>query len=131
MADSITTQTHVLRYTHLSDNEIASLSTDRMERDNWARFHVLGWDLVKRKLAKEIPIIEEADLDDTDELLEVTTFAVVYFAFKAAEFMSEEHQKRSKYWYKRFRNAFSEVIITVDGVERRAEMFSNRRSLRG
>ena len=131
MASSITTQADVLTYTHLSDNEIGSLSTDRMAKDNWTRFHVLAWTLVKRWLAARRPSIEETDLDTPSELKEVTTLATVYYAFKAAEFMSEEHAARAKYWFKRARSAFAEVVITVAGAEQPKELFANRRMLRG
>jgi hypothetical protein len=102
-----------------------------MDKTDWSRFHTQGWSLVKRWLAARRPTVAESDLTDSTELKETATYATVYFAFKAAEFMSEENKKRAKYWYKRARNSFANAEITVDGVVQAKELFANRRSLRG
>ena len=62
MASSITTQADLLVYTTVSDNELGRISTDRMNKDAFGRFHDLAWTSVKRLLLARKPPIEEADL---------------------------------------------------------------------
>lgn len=130
MAASITTQAHVLQYCMLTDNEIARLTTQRMDSDNWADVHEKAWSLVLAYLYDRRPRIEESDLDDTDELLETTAYAVVYSAYQQAVMLSEEDKKRKAYWFKKFRKALAQVVITSNSSELSQEAFSGRRSLR-
>jgi hypothetical protein len=131
MATSITTQENVLTYTTVTDNELSRLETDRMKADNWAVFHAQAWRFVLRMLDSRRPPIAEADLDDTDELLETVCYCVIYLAYDAADFLSEEDKKRRGYWWKKFRRAFADVRLTVDGAEQPQELYTNRRSIRG
>lgn len=131
MAASITTQAHLLTYAMMTDNEIKRLTTSRMESDNWADTHEKAWSLIKGMLLMRRPAVEEDDLDDTDELLEATTYAVIYCAYQQAVIISDEDKKRKSYWYAKMRKTMAEVIITSDSAELGRESYGSRRALRG
>jgi len=133
MVASITDQANLLTYTTVSDNELARLSTDRMTADSWARFHVVAWTMVKQYLADRRPTIAESDLDDTDELLETTCYAVLYLGYEEMELAggSDQDKVKKRFWFRKFRKAFARVTLTVDGTDVAPECFANRRSYRG
>ena len=95
MAASITTQADLLTYTSVSDNELGRISTDRMTKDNFARFHVLAWTAVKELLLARRPAIEEDDLDTPSQLAKCTCYMVLYKAYDSAE-MNDDTVKRRK-----------------------------------
>jgi len=131
MAASITTQADLLTYAMLTDNEIERLSTARMKDDNWADTHEKAWSLIKGMLLMRRPPLEETDLDDTDELLEATTYATIYCAYQQAVILSDEDKARKNYWYKKMLKAMAEVILTSDSTELGRESYGSRRALRG
>ena len=130
MATSITEQADILTYLTVTDNEIARVSTERMDADNWAGVHGEAWSLVKAYLYDRRPKVEETDLDDTDELKYTTCCCVMYLAYQQAQLLSDEDSKRKKYWFKKFRKALAQVVITSDSTELSQESYAGRRSLR-
>ena len=130
MATSITTQADVLTYLTITDNEINRVSTERMEADNWAGVHGEAWSLVKSYLYDRKPRVEESDLDDPTELEYTTCCCVMYLAYQQAQLLSDEDAKRKQYWFKKFRKALAQVVITSDSTELSQESYSGRRSLR-
>ena len=130
MASSITTQADILTYTTIGDNELSRLETQRMEDDNWASMHTKAWTLIKEYLEDRRPSIAESDLDDTDELLQMTCYAVLYLAYQESQFISEDDAGRKKYWFKKMRKAVGRKKLTVNGATTSSESYLNRRSLR-
>ncbi|KKK94436.1 hypothetical protein LCGC14_2682860 [marine sediment metagenome] len=131
MASSITTQADLLIYTSVSDNELGRISTDRMGKDNFARFHTLAWTGVKQLLLARRPQIEEDDLDDADELKECVCYMVLYQAYEAADPGDDSVAPRRKYWWKKMRRAFATVQLSVGGTTVGTEAYGSRRCLRG
>ncbi len=131
MASSITTQADLLVYTTITDNELNRFSTDRMNKDNLTRFHVLAWTEVKKLLLARKPSIAEADLDDSDELKPCVCYMMLYQAYESADPGDDSIAPRRKYWWKKMRREFATVELTVDGVTLAPESYGSRRSLRG
>ncbi len=131
MASSITTQADLLEFTSVTDNDLSNVSTDRMTKDNLARFHVLAWTGVKELLLARRPQIEEDDLDTPTQLKQCTCFMVLYQAYEAADPGDDSMKGKKRYWWKKMRRAFATVELTVDGVTLAPESYGSRRSLRG
>ena len=131
MATSITTQADVLTNAVIPDNEVARLTTERMQSDNWASIHAKAWTMILGYLAARHPSMEESDLDDTDELIPATCFAVMYLAYQAAQMLSEDDLGRKKYWFRKMRKALATVELTSDSTTLPRESFGSRRALRG
>jgi hypothetical protein len=102
-----------------------------MKKDNWATVHAQAWAKFLGMMERRRPTWAEADIDDTDEVKYVVCYLVIYLAYQAADFLSDEDRKRKSYWWKRYRDAFAEVRITRDSSVWPPEMYTNRRSLRG
>lgn len=130
MASSITKQADLLTFTSVTDNELSRISTDRMNKDAFDRFHVLAWTGVKELLLARRPPIEEDDLDTPAELKQCTCFMVLYQAYEAADPGDDSVAPRRKYWWKKMRRAFATKELTVNGATVAPESYGSRRSLR-
>jgi len=130
MASSITTQADLLTYTSIADNELGRISTDRMNKDAFKRFHELAWDAVKALLLARKPAITEAQLTTPTQLAKCTCLMVLYLAYDSAE-LNDDSVKRRKTWWKRMRREFATKELTVDGETVAAEGYGSRRADRG
>jgi hypothetical protein len=130
VATSITTQADVLTYGLITDNEIHSLTTERMKSDNWATLHERAWTKVLDQLALRASPIEETDLSDTSELKPATVFVVLHYAYAQAEFMNDENQKRSELYWLRAMKELEEVRLSVTTGTASRGGFSYRRARR-
>jgi len=130
VATSITDQADVLTYGLVTDNEIHSLSTDRMKKDNWATLHNRAWTKILDMLWLRASPLEESDLSDTDELITATVYMVLHYAYAQAEFMNDENQKRSMLYWERAIKELQEVRLTVANGEVGRGSFDFRRARR-
>lgn len=131
MADSITDQEDLITYAMVTDNEIRRLSQQRDDVTAWARYHIAAWRFVKEQWLA-LRGIEEDDLYDSgSQFKEVCCYLALYFAYKAAENLTDEQAKRAKYWWHKARKTYAAVDTqNTAGVSYGRESFSSRRARR-
>ena len=130
MATSITTQEDVIEYGLVTDNEIHSLSTERMKANNWATLHARAWTKILDMLWLRASPIEESDLSDTDELIPATVYMVLHYAYAQGEFMNDDNQSNAGRYWERAIKELQEVRITLAGGETTKGSYDFRRARR-
>ena len=115
MAASITTNADLVTYEVLPDVEIRRLSTGRTESEDppWITRHKMAWRATLLRLKRRVPSLEEADLDDTDEIKLATCYHVAYLAYKWGPM--EDDMKKAEYHYHLWERELETIDITSGG----------------
>ena len=113
MATSITDNADLIDRYPVIEGEIRRLQNEAMAANQWDSLHRAAWRRVLQDLSRKWPGMVEADITDTDQLIDAALYWVLHLAYFAAE--NDADKAKSTEWAARYEREIQELPLEIQG----------------